>query len=449
VSEGLKDLRPLARQRGTPRMRQRRIGLVYFTPRDVLIPRVDRQCILRFCEAMAARGIDVEVVSLNVRLGYDEPSRSRHLFDVYGIKTPFSIKVLANRTRQGGGERINPIWRVGVYALYAARGALTRRGAFQSEQIVVYFKNYLLALPFLVLRTIWRSKLFVVLEIHVPPKMFVHRFLLRRMDGVVAISGRLAGELTQRGVEPDRVLVAHQGVNLDAIEEERLDKAEARRRLELPLDRRLAVYTGKVHDWSGEVDLLLKAAPLLPPDTEVIIVGGREDHAERLRERVRDEGITNVRFIGFVAPADVFRYQLAADVLLSYYPSDNPLNDYRSPGKLFEYMASKRPIVMADYPGPTEVLRPGSALLIEKDDPEKLADGVRRVLRDGVLADRLARQAYEDVQLYTWKERAARVHQFILYLAELRNIRSRNNATKAAPGDQARARSTESLEDRP
>jgi glycosyltransferase involved in cell wall biosynthesis len=414
----------VARPNGVPRTREEQIGLVYFTPRDVLIPRVDRQCILRFCEAMTARGIDVEVVSLNVRLGYDEPSRLRELFDVYGIKTPFSINVLANRTRQGGSERINPLWRAGMYALYAARGALTRRGAFESDQTVVYFKNYLLALPFLALRMIWRSKLYLVIEVHVPPRMVVQRFLLRRMDGVVAISGRLAGELKQRGVEPDRVLIAHQGVNLEAIEEERLDKAEARRRLELPLDRQLAVYTGKVHDWSGEVDLLLKAAPRLPPDTELIIVGGREDHAERLRERVRDEGITNVRFIGFVAPADVFRYQMAADVLLSYYPSDNPLNEYRSPGKLFEYMASRRPIVMADYPGPNEVLSPGSALLIDRDDPEKLADGVRRVLGDEALGDRLAREAYEDVQLYTWKERAARVHEFVLRLADLRNGRA-------------------------
>jgi glycosyltransferase involved in cell wall biosynthesis len=224
-------------------------------------------------------------------------------------------------------------------------------------------------------------------------------------------------------MEPDRVLVAHQGVNLDAIEEERLDKTEARKRLELPLDRRLAVYTGKVHHWSGEVDLLLKVAPRLPPDTDLIIVGGRDDHAEPLRVRVRDEGITNVRFIGFVAPADVFRYQMAADALLSYYPSDNPLNDYRSPGKLFEYVASKRPIVMADYPGPAEVLSPGAALLIERDDPEKLADGVRRVLCDEPLGNRLARQAYDDVQLYTWKERAARVPQFVLHVAQLRNGR--------------------------
>jgi hypothetical protein len=132
---------------------------------------------------MAARGIDVEVVSLNVRLGYDEPSRWRHLLDVCGIKTPFSMKVLANRTRQGGSERINPIWRAGVYALFAARAALARRGAFESDEIVVYFKNCLLALPFLALRTIWTSKLFLVIEVHVPPRMFVHRFLLRRMDG--------------------------------------------------------------------------------------------------------------------------------------------------------------------------------------------------------------------------------------------------------------------------
>ena len=41
---------------------------VYFTPRDVLIPRVDRQCTMRFCDAMADGGFDARVVSLDVQL---------------------------------------------------------------------------------------------------------------------------------------------------------------------------------------------------------------------------------------------------------------------------------------------------------------------------------------------------------------------------------------------
>ena len=78
----------------TPDVPQRaatRVQVLYFSPRDVLVPRVDRQCIMRFCESMAEAGAAVELVSLDVKLEYEEPTRSRDLFDVYGISTPFAV----------------------------------------------------------------------------------------------------------------------------------------------------------------------------------------------------------------------------------------------------------------------------------------------------------------------------------------------------------------------
>src|SRR5205823_12516494 len=111
--------------------------------------------------------------------------------------------------------------------------------------------------------------------------------------------------------------------------------------------------------------------------------------------------------------------QMSADVLGTYYQGDSPLNNYRSPGKLFEYMAARRPIVTAGYPSLREVLSPNAALFVAKDDPEKLAEGIGRVLADEVLSERLAQQAYWDVQDYTWERRAERIHEFALHVAGL------------------------------
>ena len=43
----------------------------------------------------------------------------------------------------------------------------------------------------------------------------------------------------------------------------------------------------------------------------------------------------------------------------------------------------------------------------------------QKVLADEVLSERLAEQAYWDVQDYTWERRAERVHQFALGLADV------------------------------
>ena len=387
-----------------------RVRLFYFTPADLLVPRVDRQCIMRFLQALAQQRVDVEAVSLDVRLEYAEPTAQRDLFDVYGLTTRFPVQILPSRTRQS--RDVSPAWRTLAYAVWAFRRLLRRRSPATYDVTVLFFKNYLLAVPFRLLRRLARGEVLLLFEAHLPPQHAYERWLLRRMDGVLPISHTLAQELHRHGIDERRILVTHQGVDLEAISRAVGENGDVRQRLGLPSDRKLAVYTGKVIDGYREVDLLVDAARLVP-EAEFVIVGGRDDHVERLRERVRRDGPANVRFEGFVAPADVFPYQAAADVLLTYYPSGNPLNRYRSPGKLFEYMASGRPIVTADYPSLREALSPGAAVFVEPDDPAALAAGIRSVLSDPELGDRLARQAREDVRRFTWDERAVQVIEFV------------------------------------
>jgi len=87
---------------------------------------------------------------------------------------------------------------------------------------------------------------------------------------------------------------------------------------------------------------------------------------------------------------------------------------YTSPLKLFEYMASGRPIVASDLPALREVLRPdGNAVLVEAGDAGALAAGLARVLADPALASRLAAQARADVRAYTWDSRAGRIEALL------------------------------------
>jgi glycosyltransferase involved in cell wall biosynthesis len=398
-----------------------RIQLMYFTPSDLLIPRVDRHCIMRFCEAVSALGVDVEAVSLNVSLEFDEPTRSRGLFDVYGVRTPFAVTVLPTSVHQATSDGASSTWRALTYSAHAFWRLLATRRAFAYDCTLIYFKNYLLGPPFLVLRKLLGKRVLLLFEIHVPPSNWLGRRLLPRLDGVIPVSRVLARELrAQFGIEDQRILVAHMGVSLRYLEEVRITKEQARHRLGLPQDRKLVVYTGKVHTQSREIDLLVETAELLTNEAEVVIVGGREDQVAQLRDRLRRQQITNVRIPGFVAPADVFPWQLAADALVMYYPSELSINKYRaSPGKLFEYMAAKRPIVTADFPALREALGPDAALFVEKDNPDALAAGIRAVLGDEDLGERLAGQAYRDVHAFTWERRAERVLAFSQQLRRL------------------------------
>jgi glycosyltransferase involved in cell wall biosynthesis len=368
---------------------------------------------MRFCEAVAAKEVDVEVVSLGVQLNFDEPTRSRNLFEVYGIDVPFRVTILPSRMSQMHREKVSGLWRAFLYGAYTSWKLIARPDAFGKDVTIFYFKNYLIALPLLLLRRITRHRLLLLFEIHGPPQRRGDKAVLRRLDGIVSLSGTLAHQLKHEvGLEPARILQAHQGVNLDHVERIRVSKTEARRALALPSDKRLVVYTGKVHWWSREVSFLIEAVELLPADVELVIVGGRGDHVELLRKRLTEQQVQGVRLIGFVSPAEVFRYQFAADVLVSYYPSDIRNLEYLSPGKLFEYMASNRPIVTADHAFLREILNNDAAVFVERDQPYELAQGIRTVLDNEVLGQRIAANAYRDIEGFTWQKRAERILAF-------------------------------------
>jgi glycosyltransferase involved in cell wall biosynthesis len=394
--------------------RPERLRFLYFTPSDLLVPRVDRTCIMRFCEALARRGCDVEAVSLNVHVDFDEPTGTRDLFEVYGLRTRFRVTTLPSFARQSSDRR-SRLWRSAVYGVHAWRRLRRARDGVT----VAYFKNYLIGVPLLFLRELFGSRrLLLFFEIHVPPSHTIGRKLLQRFDGVIPVSRILADELEGMGLSPERILAAHQGVDLEYVERIRLDKHAARAKLALPDDRRLVVYTGKVHSTSREIALLLQTADLLPNDVEIVIVGGRSDQVAELRSRLETRRQPRVRFVEFVAPADVFHYQMAADALVTYYPSSLNLDRYLSPGKLFEYMAAQRPIVSADYPALRDVLGPNAAVFVECDNPSALAKAIVDLLNDEPRAAALARNAYNIVKQYDWGRRAFRICSFASKLAD-------------------------------
>jgi glycosyltransferase involved in cell wall biosynthesis len=257
----------------------------------------------------------------------------------------------------------------------------------------------------------------VVFEAHVLPLHRLQRLVLRHASLVVANTHALANDLvSQERLKRSSVLGTHQGVDLEQIAAERTSSAEARRRLGLPQDKRLVVYTGKIFRGYKEIEYILEAARQLRGDPSIhfVLVGGRADHVEALKQEADLEGATNVVFIGFVPPPLVPRYQLAADVLLLYYPSGLDVNDYRSPGKLFEYLAAGRPIISVDLPVLREVLgQDPAAILVRQDAPLELARAIAELVVNHREARELARRGLELASGFTWTKRAETIAEAI------------------------------------
>lgn len=129
-----------------------------------------------------------------------------------------------------------------------------------------------------------------------------------------------------------------------------------------------------------------------------------------LRETI--EAVVGVRFAGMVPHAEMPAYLAACDILVSPHGRQADGGEFfGSPTKLFEYMATGRPIVASRVGQIADVIRDEhSGLLVPPDDVEALCTAILRLVDDAHLRARLGRAAREAAETqHTWRQNAERV----------------------------------------
>jgi glycosyltransferase involved in cell wall biosynthesis len=223
----------------------------------------------------------------------------------------------------------------------------------------------------------------------------------RDADGYVTITAALSRMLQEKFGNRAHTAVVPDGVRVNSTPDD----------LQAAVAPAVVGYAGHLYPWKG-VDLLLDAIAQAP-HASALIVGGHEVEGDRGRlEALADAlGISaRVTFTGHVAPAQVPALLRRATILALPNPASAISTFFTSPLKLFEYMAAGRAIVASDLPAIREVLRHEvNALLVAPGDSAALARAIDRLLGDSQLALKLARNALNDVDDYTWSRRAERL----------------------------------------
>jgi glycosyltransferase involved in cell wall biosynthesis len=236
------------------------------------------------------------------------------------------------------------------------------------------------------------------------------RRVVRGAAGVVAITGALRKTLEDRHGAAASSSVVPDGTRLP----EELPQPRA------PHSPRRVTYIGQLYPWKG-VDVLVEAMRGIE-DAELVIVGGLppEPDLERLKALAARLSVADrVRFRGFVPPPGLDAERASADAFVIPLLDSTTARLFTSPLKLFEAMASGRPIVASDLPSIREILRhEENALLATPGDPGALVRAIERLLREPALSARLAARAFDDVKAYSWDRRAQRLEDLLLTLSE-------------------------------
>jgi glycosyltransferase involved in cell wall biosynthesis len=222
----------------------------------------------------------------------------------------------------------------------------------------------------------------------------------RLADGVVVNAEATRRLLVADGLDPDRVKVIYNGIDLAAFD--RLEKATGlRQELGLEADAPLVGVLGRLAPHKGVEHFLDAAAALAPahPRVRFLVVGdslnadvGSSTYRQQLERRAADLGLgRRVVFTGFRTDIPAVARELTVSVLTSFVEGLSNV--------LLESMAAGVPVVATSVSGNPEIVRDGeTGFLVPPGDATALASAVDRILRDPELARRLARAGRRQVE---------------------------------------------------
>lgn len=187
-----------------------------------------------------------------------------------------------------------------------------------------------------------------------------------------------------------------------------LTPSQARDELRIP-QKFTAVFTGHFYAGRG-IELLFGLAQSLP-QIQFLWVGGTPEAVLQWDQRLKVAGISNVLLTGFVSQEELPRYQAAGDVLLMPYgaqiagSSGGNSADICSPMKMFDYLATGRPILSSDLPVIREVLSEENTVFCPPKDIQTWADQLNALYENPTRCQEMGNHARQISKHYTWIER--------------------------------------------
>jgi PEP-CTERM/exosortase A-associated glycosyltransferase len=224
------------------------------------------------------------------------------------------------------------------------------------------------------------------------PKYWLTRQLetraVRMADAVAVICEGLKGDLVARGVDPEKIIVSPNGVDMEMFGSP--VPADAALRTRLGLDGAETIgFIGSFYDYEG-LDDLVAAMPALVarrPAVKLLLVGGGP-REEALKAQAAASPVSDrIVFTGRVGHGQVENYYSLIDIL-AYPRKAMRLTELVTPLKPLEAMAQGRLVAASSVGGHCELIEDGvTGTLFRPDDPAAIAEALAGLFQDRPMWD--------------------------------------------------------------
>ena len=223
--------------------------------------------------------------------------------------------------------------------------------------------------------------------------------ILKKADAFAAIFPEIVSEWTSRGILFERIHLIPNSVDTSCfVPVKSGEKIALRKKLNLPQNTTIAIYTGRLVSYKG-LPLLVKVWDEIRRNHKNVLLilagtGGLDIHncEEVLREYVKANRLENqVVFTGAVQ--NVSEYLQASDLFV--FPTENDA----FPSSIVEAMACGLPVVSTPVGAIKTIISNGkTGLLIQPGNAEQLYQALDILLSNKEMASRLGKAACQSVQ---------------------------------------------------
>ena len=228
---------------------------------------------------------------------------------------------------------------------------------------------------------------------------------LHKLNGVIFTNmSQILFYKKEFGKTPDfRYIVLPNGVEF-----EKFQKAEMCKNY-------ILTYIGQFNKWKN-IELIFAALRLLPEYFTLRIAGGKNDPSSKeyiddLTKKYNLKG--RIDYKGFVKNSEIVERVLNCSNILLLPLGDNIQSKYlTSPMKLFEYMATKIPIVAVDYPSVSSILCEKDIIFLSYNNPKNFAQQILYAANAKDLNEQILKMN-RCVTKYSYENRSKKYDEFI------------------------------------
>ena len=383
--------------------------LIYITNTRLPSEKANSYQSMQMCYSFSKVFDEVELWTGKAR-NTKELEKVKDVFKYYNIEKTFLIRNFFQFDSKFLSNLNEFIWANLRDFIFSVNVCLSLVKYKKSSETVIYTRVWYILYVFLFLKKIGLVNNKIFFESHKFSKPIVK--ILSKIDGLIVINRYLNTLYKEHDIK--QVFTAHDGVNIE-------EYADISKYKFTPNKKEyIILYTGSLFSWKG-VNTLVDCIKYLPKNFNLVCVGGSGKYLSDFKSYVDKTSESNrIKVIAHVSKKALLEYTESADVLVLPNSAKDKMSLYTSPIKLFEYMASNRPIVASNLSSITEILSNKNSFLFEPDNAKDLAENIQKAI--SLDCSKFVSQACKDVESCTWEKRAYNIKGFIQSIRKNKSI---------------------------